>query len=98
MTVQVGSAFNGEHLDLPNGSYIDIRPDPRREVVIHVFAYTGAVEFYQFNGTRLVKIDYDTSAGDWPDCSFMITNESYMKIKNVSGGNIDVIWQGVYTK
>jgi hypothetical protein len=98
MAIQKGSSFCGETLNVANGAYADIRPEELREAVIHNIAYTGAVEFYRYYSTN-VKLDYDASAGDWGgDLALHVTHWYYVRVKNVSGGNIDVTWDGVYTK
>jgi hypothetical protein len=92
-----GDIFEGEALSVANNAYQDIVTASSAEAIVHNICYTGAVEFYRYKTTN-VLFDYDPSAGNWIKQSFHISETSYLRVKNVSGGVINISWDGIYTK
>lgn len=93
-----GDVFARYQNDLADGAVIDARPVSPGEAVIHTIWYGGAVEIYRNDGSHVVLIDSDTSAGtkDW--LAYHVTSSVYITIKNVSGGPQDFGFDGMYTR
>lgn len=81
-----------------NNATTNIQPGSGVEWVVHNVYYEGAVEFYIVNGANTIKIDNDTSSGARLGAVFHLNNTQYLQIKNVSGGSIDIAYDGIQTK
>ncbi|MCX7781167.1 MAG: hypothetical protein N2491_09700 [Negativicutes bacterium] len=81
-----------------NNASLALRPDAGAEWLIKNLYYSGAVEIYRTDGTNSIKIDSDGAAGGRFSASFLLTNASYLAIKNVSGADIYVAYDGLVTK
>lgn len=93
-----GAVFCGYYDTLGNNNYMDIRPDATYEAVIHNIQWEGAVEIYKMNGANEFTFDSDAGAGGYNFVAMHVTNAHYYRIKNVSGGNIDASYDGIFTK
>lgn len=93
-----GEVFTAYSNDLANLGTLDAQPAAGGEAVIHNIWFGGAVEVYRNDGTNSVQIDSASAAGVIEWLSYHVTNAKYITIKNVSGGAIDVGYDGIYTK
>ena len=75
-----------------------MQPAVGAEWLIKNLYYGGAVEIYRTDGTNSIKIDSDGAAGGRFSASFLLTNASYMTIKNVSGVAAYISYDGLVTK
>lgn len=83
---------------LANDATYSITPSAGVEWVVHnVYSPTGsAVELYWSDGVNDIKVDANT--GGWLGYFFHVTSARYLKIKNVSGVQIYVAFDGIQTK
>lgn len=93
-----GDVYEGQTNTLSNGSSVSIQPSSGVEVVIHNIYYSGKVEFYKTDGSTDILFDSDAAAGARLAGMWHCTNAKYIKVKNVSGGNINVAFDGIQTK
>ena len=81
-----------------NNASLTMQPGSGAEWLIKNLYYSGAVEIYRTDGTNSIKIDSDGAGGGRFSASFLLTNTSYMAIKNVSGVAIFISYDGLVTK
>ena len=81
-----------------NNASLTLQPAVGAEWLIKNLYYGGAVEIYRTDGTNSIKIDSDGVAGGRFSASFLLTNASYMTIKNVSGVAAYISYDGLVTK
>jgi len=93
-----GEVFSAYEAALANNGTLDAQPASGGEAVIHNIWYGGAVEIYRNDGSNTVKINEDSSSGIMEWLAYHVTNAEYITIKNVSGGAVDVGYDGIYTK
>ncbi len=93
-----GDVFSYYANDMADGATVNVKPTGTSEAVVHTIWYGGAVEIYRSDGTHLVLVDSDSSAGtkDW--LAYHVTASVFLVIKNVSGAPIDVGYDGMYTR
>lgn len=94
----VGDAVASMSAAVANNGTVNIQPGSGVEWVIHNTYYEGAVEFYIVNGANTIKFDSDTTFGARLGAMYHLTNTQYLQIKNVSGGAIDIAYDGIQTK
>lgn len=94
----VGDVVSNMAAAVANNATTNIQPSSGVEWVIHNIYYEGAVEFYIVNGANTIKFDSDTTFGARLGAVFHPTNTQYLQIKNVSGGAIDIAYDGIQTK
>lgn len=94
---KAGDTFAGYESSLANGDTFDVRPASVGEAVVHNIWYGGAVEIYRNDGSNSVKVAEDDAAGIMEWLSYHVTNGNYITIKNVSGGDADYGYDGIYT-
>jgi Tfp pilus assembly protein FimT len=94
----VGDVTSGLSASIANNGTVNVQPASGAEWVIHNVYYTGAVEFYIVNGANTIKFDSDTAFGARLGAVFHVNNTQYLQIKNVSGGAINIAYDGVITK
>lgn len=81
-----------------NNQYLDIRPPSGEEWVIHNIYHAGDVELYFWSGTDSILIDSASGAGAWCAYFWHVTNTVYLRVMNVSGGDIAIGYDGIQTK
>jgi len=93
--VEVGDRV-GDIKDITNGNFLEVRPPIGEVWYISEIAVEGAAELYRTNGTTDTKL-FDFNA---PLIGFVfhVSNENYIKIKNVSGGTQRMSYSGVRVK
>lgn len=79
-------------------AFLDLQPGAGVEIVVHNICYEGAMELYFSNGSTNVKADEDTTAGSRLGLFLHCTNSNYYRIKNVSGGAVNMGADGIVTK
>ena len=79
---------------ISNGNYMDIQPGAGAEWVIQNVSWGGAVEMYTYDGTNSNKCDSDTTFGGRFCMNYLCNNTDYYRIKNVSGGDIIIHYDG----
>lgn len=79
-------------------NYLDLQPGSGVEWIIHNVYYSGAVELYVYNGTLSLKYDADATYGGKEVMCMHCTNTYYYRVKNVSGGDIVVSYNGMVSK
>lgn len=94
----VGDVVSGLSASVANNGTVNIQPASGVEWVIHNVYYSGAVELYTVNGANIIKFDSDTTFGARLGAVFHLNNTQYLQIKNVSGGAINIAYDGVQTK
>lgn len=77
---------------------LTLQPAAGTEWLVKNLYYGGAVEIYRTDGTNSIKIDSDGAAGGRFSASFLLTNSSYMMVKNISGSAIYICYDGLVTK
>jgi hypothetical protein len=91
-----GDVFDAVPEAIANNGTKNIQPASGHEAVIHnIYTGMGACELYKFDNTTLSKID---SASGWLGYAFHVTNTCYLQVKNVSGGSLNISFDGIYTK
>ena len=75
-----------------------IQPAPGVEWIIHNLYFSGAVEVYKDDGLLDVLFDSDASAGARLGYVWHVTNGTYLKIRNASGFNAVLGYDGIVTK
>lgn len=80
------------------GAWLALQPSAGVEVVIHNIGYAGAMELEFYDGTNLVKMDEDGTAGSRVGLFLHCTNSKYYRIKNVSGATGFLCADGMTTK
>ena len=93
-----GEVFIAYSNNLANNGTLDAQPAVGGEAVIHNIWGGGALEVYRNDGTNTVKIDALAAWGILEWLSYHVTNAKYITIKNVSGGPVDIGYDGVYTE
>jgi hypothetical protein len=93
-----GEVFSAYENGLADEGTLDVQPAEGGEAVVHNIWYGGAVEIYRNDGTNTVKVNEDSSSGIMEWLAYHVTNSEYITIKNVSGGAVDVGYDGIYTK
>jgi len=83
---------------IANNASLTLQPGAGAEWLIKNLYYGGAVEIYRTDGTSSIRIDSDGAAGGRFSASFLLTNASYMMIKNISGAVIHICYDGLVTK
>ena len=75
-----------------------IQPAGTSEYVIHnIYVPVNAdIELYKTNGTLTVRADINT--GSLFNFFFHASNTDYITVKNVSGGTIEIAYDGTVTK
>lgn len=86
--------------DIGNNAYQDIRPAALHEVVIHNIYWVNAsdVEVYRYDGANEVKIQPTNNDGLIAFYAFHCDNTHRLRVKNISGGNMRIGYDGMYTK
>jgi len=80
-----------------NNSFLNVQPGAGVEWVIHNFHHAGGAELQFFDGTNFILLDTDTEGGVWSG-AFHVTNLVYYRVKNTSGGTVNLGYDGVQTK
>lgn len=83
---------------IANNAVLDIKPASGQEWTIHNYLYGASMELYKTDGTNSIKVDSDTTNGGRIGVYLHCTNAIWYQIKNVSGGNAVVSYDGVQTK
>lgn len=94
----VGDKVTIAPTSVANNGFLDIRPGSGVEWTIQNLEYSGAVELYKTDGTNSVKVDNDTTGGGRIGLYLNATNAVYWQLKNVSGANAFLSYDGVQTK
>lgn len=81
-----------------DAAFLALQPGAGVEIVIHNIGYEGAMELYYYDGTNQVKMDEDVTAGSRLGVFLHCTNAKYYRIKNVSGGAVNLCADGMTTK
>lgn len=92
----IGDMFAGLSSVL-DGAYLDIQPAANHEAVIHNIHYAGAVEIYWYDGANEILIDSAAAAGSHSFYAFHVNNTHRVRVKNVSGGDALIGYDGIYT-
>lgn len=93
-----GDVYAVPPTNVSDQAFIAFQPIAPAEIVLHnIYVPNGAgVELYWSDGTNDILIDSGTeSYNDW---KFHCTNTVYVRLKNVSGGDIRIGGDGMYTK
>lgn len=80
-----------------NNAVLDIKPASGSEWVVHNILYGASMELYKTDGTNSIKVDSDTTAGGRIGIYLHCTNTVWYQIKNVSGANAILSYDGVQT-
>lgn len=92
-----GDVYNVAVTSVSNGAYLAFQPGSG-EVVVQNISYAGAMELYFYDGTNEVKVDSDAGPGSRLGLYLNCTNARYYRIKNVSGGAVNMAGDGVVTQ
>jgi len=93
----VGDVF-WDYQDIANNDFLDLKPDAGYQGVVHNAQWEGAIEIYKLGPAGSFTFDADGAAGGFNFYALHCTNTHYYRIKNVSGGNIDITYDGIFTK
>ena len=74
-----------------------IQPGVGVEWVIHNIDFEDLVEIYRTDGVSSILIHSSVADETEYPCARHLTNGDYLTVKNVSGGAIDICWDGVVT-
>lgn len=92
----VGEIFDAVPVAVDNNATLNIQPAGTAEAVIHnIYTGSGSCELYKYDGTTLSKID---TASGWLGYAFHARNACYLQVKNISGGSLNISFDGIYTK
>lgn len=94
----VGDVWTTAPTSIANNAFLTIQPAGANEAVLHNVEYGGAMELYKTDGGNSIKIDSDTVAGSRQGLFLHATNAVYYQLKNVSGGAVNMSFDGIYTK
>ncbi|KKN30763.1 hypothetical protein LCGC14_0830680 [marine sediment metagenome] len=84
--------------DIANTAFLTVRPVAGKEAVVHNLFYGASVEVYRVTGALVTEVVAATGAlGNTPG-TFHVDSTYYIKVKNVSGSNAELGFDGVYTK
>ena len=92
-----GAVYSGGTHNVANNSSLTIQPSGAAEATIHNIYYAGAVQLIYTNGTVAITFDSDTGAGARLAMCYHVNNTYYLMVKNVSGGAIDIAYDGMET-
>ena len=90
-------ALKGTAEDVADDAYATIRPTEGQKLIITDIFHDGAAELYHTDGTTEILVDSGPSSF-FLGHEFPITYDWYLKLKNVSGGAMDVKWEGYVTE
>jgi hypothetical protein len=92
VTAAPASVADTAFLTIQPGSGIEWR-------IENIYAdYGEAIELYRCNSTTNIKIDETSEGGFGGGYKWYLTNSNYLKVKNVSGGAINMSYDGIITK
>jgi hypothetical protein len=83
---------------IANNAVLDIKPASGAEWVVHNVLYGASMELYKTDGINSIKVDSDTTAGGRIGVYLHCTNLVWYQLKNVSGANMALSYDGVQTK
>lgn len=81
-----------------SNEFLDIRPSPGAEWVIHNIYHADAVELYFFDGTNSLLFDVDLQLGVWAWYEFHCNNTRRLRVKNIATSAQLIGYDGVETK
>ena len=81
-----------------DGEYLDIRPPSGVEWIIHNIVHSASCELYKTDGTNYILVDSSTGNGGWLGFSFHVTHDVWYAVKNVSGANALISYDGIQSK
>jgi hypothetical protein len=86
-------------VSVPAGQYLDIRPPPGEEWVIHNIYHAYDVDLAFTDGTNVLVFDTDPGAGVYARYAFHVTNTLWIRVINKDSANARLIgYDGVQTK
>jgi hypothetical protein len=80
---------------ITNGNSLTIQPAAGVEWIIHNIEFVGACEVYKTDGTHPIQIYAGTTS--LLGFQFHLTNGIYFTVKNVSGGDFYISYDGIIT-
>lgn len=93
----VGDA-KGTIVVLAPGAYIDIKPPPGEEWVVHNLYWSGGCTILFTDGVSSVVVDAPGGAGCWLEVRFHVSSGFWLRVVNGGGGSVVVGFDGVQTK
>jgi hypothetical protein len=91
-----GDIFASTPTTIGNNATWDIKTTGSAEAIVNnIYTDMGSCELYKYDGITLSKSDI---ASGWLNYKFRVSATNYIQIKNVSGGNLDLSHDGIYTK
>ncbi len=95
----VGDSVAAISTSVADNASVDVQPASGVEWILQNVYAAGAVEIYYTDGTNTCGVaDQLTGAGSLTNMVHRCTNGYYIKIKNVSGGAINIGYSGVISK
>jgi len=90
-----GDVVSGIHANVANNGVVDIRPGANAEWTIQNMYWSGGgIEVYKTNGTNAVLFYSDSSRGGLFNTIMNASNVEWIQIKNVSGGALNIGYDG----
>lgn len=99
MTAQ-GLAFQVGPTTVADDDYLTIQPSGSDEVIVHGVYPGGAAELYWYDGAKETLIDTIDGINfkSFEGRVFHLTNGVYLRCKNKSGDDLDMVADGIYSK
>lgn len=92
----VGDAVVGDS-SISNNSYLDIQPSLGAEWFIHSIFHADAVEIHWYDGSNDILVGSPTGP-NWEAISARVTNDIYLRVKNIAGATMSIGYSGVVSK
>jgi len=80
-----------------SGEAIDIRPEGSEEYVVHNIYHSAAVGLYMVRGAVELKLDDQAGSDAWAAYVFHVTNVQFLRLKDWSGAQQYLGYDGVCT-